>query len=102
MRAERMEKIMASPSNLKELPQPIQKYYQQGEVIVSDSGDKKKASRVIYDGVLSQMNALPKSEGKKEYFLYAGRIQPAKGLDQLLLAYSIYARKAEKPYLPGW
>ena len=75
----------------------IQKYYQQGEVIVSDSGNKIKASRVIYDGVLSQMNALPKSEGKKEYFLYAGRIQPAKGLDQLLLAYSIYARKAEKP-----
>ena len=30
MRAERVEKIMASPSNLKELPQPIQKYYQQG------------------------------------------------------------------------
>ena len=28
MRAEHVEKIMASPSNLKELPQPIQKYYQ--------------------------------------------------------------------------
>jgi len=27
MRAEHVEKIMASPSNLKELPQPIQKYY---------------------------------------------------------------------------
>ena len=46
-------------------------------------------SRVIYDGVFNSLDVMPTAPAKN-YFLYAGRIQPAKGLDQLLLAYKHY------------
>lgn len=46
------------------------------------------SSRVIYDGLLSSESViLPKEEDK--YFLFAGRIEPAKGLDILLQAYHL-------------
>lgn len=53
-------------------------------------------SRVIYDGVFSKMEVIPRS-GTKDYFLYAGRIQQPKGLDQLLRAYKQYASKSASP-----
>ncbi len=58
--------------------------------------NKTKRSRVIYDGVFSQMTDLPSSV-TKSYFLFAGRIQPPKGLDQLLNAYKIYADQSPAP-----
>mgnify|MGYP002856283733 CR=1 FL=1 len=66
----------------------IQNYYHQS--------DKGKASRVIYDGVFSKQTVLP-TTSRKDYFLFAGRIQPAKGVDQLLIAYSLYATSQANP-----
>lgn len=48
-------------------------------------------SRVIYNGIASRSSSLP-SSGSGSYFLYAGRIQHAKGLDLLLDAYSQYVQ----------
>lgn len=56
----------------------------------------KKTSRVIYDGVFSELLSMPTAQNKN-YFLYAGRIQPAKGLDLLLEAYKQYAEKSADP-----
>ena len=58
--------------------------------------DKKQSSRIIYDGVLSQISEMPLCHDK-DYFLFAGRIQPAKGLDQLLQAYKIYLGMVKSP-----
>lgn len=66
----------------------VQKHYEQA--------NRAHYSRVIYDGVFSKMEVMPKS-GTKDYFLYAGRIQQPKGLDQLLKAYKQYANKAASP-----
>ena len=66
----------------------IQRYYQQA--------GKRKQSRVIYDGVFSKRDDMPESQ-EKNYFLFAGRIQPAKGLDQLLMAYKLYTDKEAHP-----
>ena len=51
-------------------------------------------SRVIYDGVLhvNQTNLiLP----KQNYFLFAGRLEEGKGIEQLLFAYAVYSVKME-------
>jgi glycosyltransferase involved in cell wall biosynthesis len=66
----------------------IQEHFQQD--------NRGNMSRVIYDGVFHEMTVTPKSE-TKNYFLFAGRIQPAKGLDQLLNAYKQYSEKASNP-----
>ena len=66
----------------------IQRYYQQT--------CKVKKSRVIYDGVFSRRDVMPESH-ERNYFLFAGRIQPAKGLDQLLMAYELYSGKDAHP-----
>lgn len=58
--------------------------------------DKGKASRVIYDGVFSKQTALP-AFSSKNYFLFAGRIQPSKGVEQLLKAYSLYTVNQDNP-----
>lgn len=50
-------------------------------------------SRVIYDGVFPSKSQMPQNE-RAPFFLYAGRIEPAKGLDLLLKAYADYARHA--------
>lgn len=49
----------------------------------------KPTSRVIYDGVCSQRLSLDIKQ-KGRYFLYVGRVQPAKGLLPLIEAYSIF------------
>lgn len=53
-------------------------------------------THVIYDGVFDALKVLPASD-TKDYFLYAGRIQPAKGLDRLILAYKQYADQTAQP-----
>lgn len=66
----------------------VHKYYIQ---------DKSKTrSRVIYDGVFSELAVMP-TNIDKNYFLFAGRIQPAKGLDQLLKAYKLYTESITHP-----
>lgn len=65
----------------------IQRYYNQ---------QATDTSRIIYDGVFSSLKVIP-TDNSKNYFLYAGRIQPAKGLDQLLLAYKRYANLNDQP-----
>ena len=65
----------------------IQEYYHQND---------NRASHIIYDGVISSLSSMP-SALNKNYFLFAGRIQPAKGVDFLLKAYKIYAEKTSMP-----
>ena len=48
-------------------------------------------ARVIYNGIAPQGAVMP-SEEKEKFFLYAGRIEPAKGVEQLVEAYVEYAR----------
>lgn len=65
----------------------VQEYYHQ---------NGNSASQVIYDGVIPFTPNMPDST-RKDYFLFAGRIQPAKGVDFLLKAYQIYAGKSTMP-----
>lgn len=46
-------------------------------------------SYVIYNGICSKKSII-KREKVEDFFLYAGRLEPAKGLDELLLAYADY------------
>ena len=57
-------------------------------------------SQVIYDGVMPAVAVCP-SIDKENYFLYAGRIEHAKGLDILLEAYSDYMEKSST-VIPLW
>ena len=66
----------------------VQAHYQQSE--------KHNVSRVIYDGVFSETKVMPNTN-IKDYFLFAGRIQSVKGLEQLLTAYNHYAKNAKEP-----
>lgn len=67
----------------------IQRYHHQ---------DGKETSRVVYNGICSQKKELPlQNPDSLDFFLYAGRIEPAKGVMPLLEAYLIYARQASKP-----
>lgn len=56
----------------------------------------RNTSRVIYDGVFHAAKSMPVVQDK-DYFLYAGRIEPAKGLDQLLEAYCLYLSNTQHP-----
>ena len=60
----------------------------------------KTTSRVIYDGICPQRKDFPRN-GQKQFFLYAGRIEPAKGLDLLLEAYRSYVSSTHTP-IPLW
>lgn len=67
----------------------IQRYHHQNE---------KASSRVIYNGICSQVHELPvQDKGHNDYFLYAGRLEPTKGIDTLLEAYLLYARNISEP-----
>lgn len=58
----------------------------------------KATSIVIYDGIMHQKNTVPK-QSTGNYFLYVGRIEPAKGIMFLLKAYNKYI-KTTKTILP--
>ncbi|MBP5338623.1 MAG: glycosyltransferase [Prevotella sp.] len=51
---------------------------------------------VIYDGVFQAQPVMPMGTAK-DYFLFAGRLQNEKGLDQLLKAYAAYAKDTPAP-----
>ena len=56
----------------------------------------KADAKVIYDGVIDDENIAsegPSDELRQPYFLYAARIENAKGLKELLKAYRIYVRR---------
>lgn len=65
----------------------IQKYHQQ---------QGKTSSRVIYDGIFAQKESMPTAE-KEPFFLFAGRIEPAKDALFLLQAYAEYFKKSTNP-----
>ena len=52
----------------------------------------KATSRVVYDGIKPAMTEFISYE-KKDYLLYAGRIEAAKGLQELLMAYADYIKE---------
>lgn len=54
------------------------------------------ASRVIYDAACPYRDQMPE-ESDGDYLLYAGRVEPAKGLDFLIEAYARYARMTDAP-----
>ena len=56
----------------------------------------KSTSRVIYDGAIPKKSVMP-IVSPKDYFFYAGRIEPAKGLDLLLKAYCLYHQQVANP-----
>lgn len=56
----------------------------------------KSTSRVIYDGAIPKKSVMP-IVSPKGYFFYAGRIEPAKGLDLLLKAYCLYHQQVANP-----
>lgn len=49
-------------------------------------------SRVIYDGVLSKQQIVF-CEKKESFFLFAGRLEPNKGIEELLSAYEVFVRR---------
>lgn len=58
----------------------------------------KKTSRVIYNGLMPAREVMPSMcNGEGEYFLFAGRLEPAKGLMLLLEAYCRYAHRVAVP-----
>lgn len=63
----------------------IQNYYEQ---------DNNEHSVVIYDGICEKKEEMPQ-KAKKEFFLFAGRLEPVKGLDFLLDAYHEYMKQNE-------
>ena len=47
--------------------------------------------KVIYDGVIDKQNVPSFNKNKKPYILFAGRLEDAKGIKELLYAYNQYA-----------
>ena len=66
----------------------IQRYFQQ---------EKSSCSRVIYNGIQKSIAAIPQ-ETKKDFFLYAGRVVAAKGVLEMLKAFSIYKSQSTHVY----
>lgn len=56
----------------------------------------KHTSRVIYDPACPARDKMPHCDNPS-YFLFAGRVEPAKGLDFLLPAYAEYVRQSAHP-----
>ena len=82
-----LQQLAASGSYSIFITKALQQFYGQ---------EGKASSRVIYDGVLDTKEDMP-TVTDKDYFLFAGRIHPAKGIDQLLQAYKQYATQTEAP-----
>lgn len=55
------------------------------------------SSRVIYNGILPEKAECTPVQTERNFFLYAGRIEPTKGLLKLVKAYSLYARSVPSP-----
>ena len=55
---------------------------------------ENKYNRIIYDGVFkkSQLAELDNAD-KEKYILFVGRVEPNKGLDELLLSYAYFNKK---------
>ena len=53
------------------------------------------SSRVIYNGILSDKPTIQNTINKENYFLFAGHIEPAKGVYELLQAYSAYTQRVQ-------
>ena len=58
--------------------------------------DLNPRSTQIYDGIVTESD-FRLIENKKKMFLYAGRIERAKGIDDLLEAYTDYSRQVKDP-----
>lgn len=58
--------------------------------------DNNSRSCVVYDGVINNPESL-KNNKSGNYFLYAGRIEPIKGLLLLLQSYLFYSKTVESP-----
>ncbi len=56
------------------------------------------SSRVIYNGILSDKPIVQNTESKKNYFLFAGHIEPCKGVYELLQAYSAYTQQVQMAF----
>lgn len=52
---------------------------------------KESNSRVIYDGVLSE-KYIRFDRAKEKYFLFAGRLEPIKGIEELLIAFAEFCK----------
>ncbi|MBQ0057392.1 MAG: glycosyltransferase [Bacteroidales bacterium] len=58
--------------------------------------DGLSTSRVIYNPIASRADVMPRHVSG-DYFLYAGRILPGKGLRELIEAYASYVRASSQP-----
>lgn len=54
-------------------------------------------SKVIYNGIIDDIYEVNTNNDVRNYFLYAGRIEPTKGLLELIKAYSIYVKQVSNP-----
>lgn len=52
--------------------------------------------RVIYDGVIDKKRITPINKNKNNYILFAGRLEEAKGIKELIYAYNKYAQNGGK------
>lgn len=59
----------------------------------------RPTSRVIYNGISYRQHEMPHLP-KQPFFLFAGRIEPAKGLDHLLAAYARYVHLSPQTIMP--
>lgn len=52
--------------------------------------------RIIYDGVINKTEIMPINKNKDTYILFAGRLEEAKGIKELIYAYNKYAQNGGK------
>lgn len=58
--------------------------------------DKTSNGIQIYNGII-RSESIKYDCDKEEFFLYAGRIEPAKGVTELITSYIAYAKKTQNP-----
>lgn len=59
--------------------------------------DNDASSCVIYNGIIDNTNGLPMTGINRDNFLYASRLEPTKGLLDLLAAYKDYVKSVSNP-----